>query len=873
MMDRKPYQIAALDTLTRFARRAAEIGPHRAFAQIASHEPAYRDQGFGGTPYLCLRLPTGGGKTVLAADAIPVLRQFAGQDYPLTLWLVPSKAILDQTAATLRDPQHPYRERLNAQFGIDRVRVLSLEDATGILPQEVHQKALIVVCTTQALRVDKMDTRKVYAGHEGLDATFERLTAAPDMDTDEQGRVLASFVNLCRAWPPLVIVDEAHNARTSLSFDTLKRFAPAFILELTATPAADPKSGSNVLVRVSARELRDATMIKLPVVVTEYGGDWTATIAGAVRERAMLEDLARQDGRGIRPIALYQAERKDGTVTPETIRAHLIENEDIAEDEIAIATGTQRGIDGVDLFLPGCKIRHIITVQALKEGWDCAWAYVLCSVANIRSPKDIEQLLGRVLRMPNAQASRFDPLNRAYAHVTHGAFQTTAKQLRDALVTLGFDRDQAQEAVQTPFHFDEDDDLLAVRRGTSVVLPGAPPNLDGLPGSDLAGIAITRQSAESTTLRIQPEAPPEAIDRLCERLPANQRQPVRDAYRQAVALRCPAERGETLTLPLLAWRQEELILGEATAEELRHHGRFSARDCPPHDCDWSNDRQATTSEIDADAAGHLRISEATINLLPQRALSEQLDRDWLVYWLARECRRTDTTEPDMIAYLTGWITHLEQTHGLDALRVHKYRLQGRLTQCLDQCALKAAERGLSNLFDFQDGADSPLTIAPEVFVGFRPETDYRPTKPLRGRVFRKHLYPVVGEMNRPETDVAAVLDSLPEVEVWLRNLDRHPRSFRLPCPSEHGDWFYPDFLGRLTDTRLLVTEYKGGYLEPFDSRKRQMGLAWQRAMNGRGVFLWIGDSAETSRGRSIAQQIQDGLRGGGARIGPRGYQS
>jgi len=396
------------------------------------------------------------------------------------------------------------------------------------------------------------------------------------MDTDEQGRVLASFVNLCRAWPPLVIVDEAHNARTPLSFDTLKRFAPAFILELTATPATDPKSGSNVLVGVSARELRDATMIKLPVVVTEYGGDWTATVAGAVRERAMLEDLARQDGRGIRPIALYQAERKDGTVTPEAIRTHLIQNEGIAEDEIA----------------------------------------------------------------------------------------------------------------------------------------------------------ITRQSAQSTTLCIQPDASPAAIDRLCERLPANQRQPVRDAYRQAVALRCPAERGETLTLPLLAWRQDDLILGEATAEELRHHGRFSARDCPPHDCDWSNDRQATTSEIDADAAGHLGISDARIRPVPQRALGEQWDRDWLVY--------------------------------------------------------------------------------------------------------------------------------------WLRNMDRHPRSFRLPCPSAHGDWFYPDFLGRLTDTRLLVMEYKGGYLEPFDSRKRQMGLAWQRAMNGQGVFLWIGDSAETSRGRSIAQQIQAGLRGGWA---------
>ena len=128
--------------------------------------------------------------------------------------------------------------------------------------------ALNLVSTTQALRVDKTDTRKVYAGHEGLDATFERLTAVPDMDTDEQGRVLASFVNLCRAWPPLVIVDEAHNARTPLSFDTLKRFAPAFILELTATPAADPKSGSNVLVRVSARELRDATMGPMPMSPT-----------------------------------------------------------------------------------------------------------------------------------------------------------------------------------------------------------------------------------------------------------------------------------------------------------------------------------------------------------------------------------------------------------------------------------------------------------------------------------------------------------------------------------------------------------------------------------------------------------------------------
>jgi type III restriction enzyme len=631
-VDRKRYQDETLATLARFATRAREVGPHRAFSETAPREAAYADQGFGPTPYVCLRLPTGGGKSVLGADAIPLLRRYAEQDYPLTLWLVPSKAILEQTAGTLRDPQHPYRERINAQFGIDRVRVLRLDEVTDILPQDLHQKALIVVTTTQALRVDKTDTRKVYAPHEQLDPTFERIQAehpaTAELERDEEGRVLASFVNVCRAWRPLVIVDEAHNARTPLSFETLKRFSPAFILELTATPASGKGNASNVLVRVSARELRDDNMIKLPVVVTEYGGDWRSTIAGAVQRRAALEGLSQQDGRGIRPITLYQAERKDGEVTPEVTRTHLIEQEGIPAEQVAIATGTQRGIEGMDLFAADCPIRHIITVQALKEGWDCSWAYVLCSVANIRSAKDIEQLLGRVLRMPNARASAFDPLNRAYAHVTHGQFQSTEAKPKDALVTLGFDRAQAQEAIQTPFDFgDTDDDLLAEQRGTKVTLPGPPLNLDGLPGDALEGISITAQDDKGTTLRIEPNATDAVVERLCERLPAHQREPVRRAYREAQKQRCPAELGDSLRVPLLAWRQGDLILGEATTAELREHARFSVRDCPPQDCTWAPANQATSSEIDADGTGRLRIGADSVREITQPSLSAQMDRD------------------------------------------------------------------------------------------------------------------------------------------------------------------------------------------------------------------------------------------------------
>jgi type III restriction enzyme len=215
----------------------------------------------------------------------------------------------------------------------------------------------------------------------------------------------------------------------------------------------------------------------------------------------------------------------------------------------------------------------------------------------------------------------------------------------------------------------------------------------------------------------------------------------------------------------------------------------------------------------------------------------------------------------MIAFLTRWVGALEQRHGLPALMVHKFRLQTRVDEFLGQCAAKTARRGLQGLFAADTAAPSPLAVVPEVFAEFSASTDYRPTRPLRGRTFKKHLYPLVGEMNKPELDLAVVLDTLPEVAVWLRNMDRHPRSFRLPYPSDAGDWFYPDFLARLTDARVAVIEYKGKHLEPADEGKRQIGLAWERATQGKGLFLWIGDSGDTAHGRGIGQQVQEALKG------------
>lgn len=105
-------------------------------------------------------------------------------------------------------------------------------------------------------------------------------------------------------------------------------------------------------------------------------------------------------------------------MTVEALKTHLVEVEQIAPERIAVATGDQRELDGINLFDPKCPIEYVITVEALKEGWDCSFAYVFCSVQNIGSATDAEQLLGRVLRMPYARRRKADALNRAYAHVS-----------------------------------------------------------------------------------------------------------------------------------------------------------------------------------------------------------------------------------------------------------------------------------------------------------------------------------------------------------------------------------------------------------------------------------------------------------------------
>ena len=123
-----------------------------------------------------------------------------------------------------------------------------------------------------------------------------------------------------------------------------------------------------------------------------------------------------KDKEYIRPIALFQAEpdRDSNSITVDRIKEYLIKEKKIREDEVAIKISGRDDLKNNNLFAKNCKIRYIITISALAEGWDCSFAYVLVSVSNLESKVAVEQIIGRIMRMPFAQKRINENLNKSY---------------------------------------------------------------------------------------------------------------------------------------------------------------------------------------------------------------------------------------------------------------------------------------------------------------------------------------------------------------------------------------------------------------------------------------------------------------------------
>lgn len=886
-MKLKPYQSDTLAVLRRFLEEARVAGPKNAYHTItkapeqAKRLGRYRADysaldGLPGAPYVCLRLPTGGGKTILAAHAIGVARDaWVEKDYPLVLWLVPSNTIRLQTAEALRNTRHPYRQALDEQFE-GRVRVFDIADFTTIRPQDIRDNACIVVGTIQTLRVSNTEGRKVYAHNENMEPHFSAVAKNMpgleqiDGSTEATGNPRYSFANLLHVHRPLMIVDEAHNAVTGLTREMQVRVNPCAIIEFTATP----RFNSNILHSVTAQELKAAEMIKLPIILAEHDS-WQTAVSGAIASRAALSKAAGGEADYIRPIVLFQAQPRNQEVTYEVLKKYLVEVEQIPDARIAIATGEQRELDGIDLFDPKSKIEFIITVEALKEGWDCSFAYVFCSVSRIQSATDVEQLLGRVLRMPYARRRKVDDLNRAYAHVSEPSFGAAASALADKLVAMGFDEDEAKDVIEPAQGHLDDTGLFAQRerpapvfRHTVAATPVESAALASVGKNE--GVSVVAMDGGTVEIAVTGRVAPELEAAIAAAMPGPARQGFAEAVRRYRAeikdQLTPAEQGETFLVPrLVSEIQGSFEFADADMFMEFHDWSLASHPARLDEAAFAIRETARSFEIDVDGN---RVAWQFATEDEQLALDVDVE-GWspqnLVLWLDRQLRQPDINQSDLLKWLTdaiGYLVGSRKIH-IAALMRTKFILARKLRECLATARL-AEQRAVYQRYLF--APEARVQVSFDNGFAFR-DGMYRDVKKSRGGHWkpRKHflgaegLPAFDGVEGGEEVQCAQAIDSLSEVKFWLRNVAKHPESFWLPTADGK---FYPDFVALLQDGRVMVIEYKGALLAGSGvddtNEKRAIGQLWEQSSVGKGLFVVV---EKQLRDRDMRGQLMDKILG------------
>ena len=422
-------------------------------------------------PHVCMKIPTGGGKTLLGVEALRHMKIRTG----LVLWIVPTKAIYRQTWDTFRDKDHPYYHVLKHASG-GNLKLLQKQDIFTL--QDVQQNLCVMVFSLHAAnrQKEKDEFLKIYRNNSGdmsffpveddTEANQKLLEKYPDLDTNEVDQqeqsynaigtenvqIKRSLSNVFKLLRPTVILDEAHKAYGSKDAaieyqqcaETVNRFNPRFVLELTATP----KVGiSNILVNTSGLALKSEEMIKLPIQLRNFPYRWKHTLAKTKEQREQLEKVAeqyrREENRYIRPIALIRVERtgkdqQDGKkVHAEDVRTELINVLKVPPEEIKVKSSNQDELSGIDLMSDECPVRYIITKDALKEGWDCPFAYILALLDTTTAQTAMTQMVGRVLRQPYAHATNYPELNSCYIYCYNQDVKTSIEKVKQGLEDVG----------------------------------------------------------------------------------------------------------------------------------------------------------------------------------------------------------------------------------------------------------------------------------------------------------------------------------------------------------------------------------------------------------------------------------------------------
>lgn len=881
-MELKAYQKDIIADLKRYLEIMQEQKNYlKAFALFWEEKSApslgkYQDL-LPGVPNLCFKVPTGGGKTLLACASLSAI--FAAlplQKIKAVVWLVPSEAILTQTLKALKDPRHPYRQKIDADFN-GRVSVYSKQEllnGQNFNPTVINEQLSIMVLSYDSFRSSNREGLKAYKENSNL-AIFTKVLGTPENPIDKADET--ALFQIINQLNPVIIVDESHHARTKLSWEMLQNFNPAFVLDLTATP----KKESNIISYTDAIQLKKEHMVKLPVIV--YNRDRQEDVLiDAIDLRRNLEEIAQKQqeatGRYIRPIVLFQAQPKgkEEAATFEKLRQKLVEA-GIPAEEIAIRTSEVNELKNVDLLSPKCKIRFIITVNALKEGWDCPFAYILASLANRTSQIDVEQILGRILRLPYTAANIEKPLNMSYVLTSSENFQETIKRIVKGLNDAGFSDEDYRLSNQVALSaaqatgqmtmsltlpdLPQAETVTDIQTGTLATEENDEEFFEGFGYFDSASVseALERRQAEkvaaatsgeeqakSQALLMLEEASrasrsyDEALENAAKNNFSLGKVPAREVRAQVKAYPVKAkfrEDIENLRLPQFFLKIPEGSLFEQDGEA------FLERESLVKGISFKQENICIDFEDDRDEIMQIDVIEGEGGL-PKALMMKSND-------VAIFKEYFDSLPPERrIAYCKAIILekinrlnmvsskHLEEYIGrivasmtrdqLSSLEKNPLRYADKIKQTIQDILAKRYKKAFNTQLAAGKIVCHPAYQLPIAIAPTRVTSAYAHS-----------LYKAEEEMNSLETDLVLRLTNLNNIRWWHRNLAN--TGFFINGFTKH----YPDFIIKTENEHVILVETKGEHLANEDSKlKINLGRSWSAAAGDKFKYFMVFADAE-----------------------------
>lgn len=785
--------------------------------------PRYNDS-IEAVPHVCMKVPTGGGKTFMACASVKRIFNALPIGKPqIVIWLVPSDSILTQTIRNLSNVNHPYRLKLDQDFA-GRVGVYTKEmllNGQNFSPDTVREMLTICIMSYSSLRINSRnrDVRKVYQENGNLFRFAEYFKDEEALLADTPDTAL---IQVLRHLEPVVIVDESHNAGSALSTEMLNNLNPSFVLDLTATP----RHNSNIISYVDARELKEENMVKLPVVVYNRTSRQSVIqdaiqLRGSIEQEAIAAEAA--GGKYIRPIVLFQAQPRtgDNSDTFDKIKSMLI-NMGIPEEQIAVKTSDVDDLKGQDLMRRDCPIRYIITVNALKEGWDCPFAYILASLANRTSTVDVEQILGRILRQPYAMQHTSPLLNTSYVLTNSVDFHSTLEKIVVGLNKAGFSRKDYRigEAVEVPQAPVRPEAVQA-----EIPLETQPMETDTFGDINVQEVKTalenTAPAATAVSAMVQ-EAARQAADytaavempddgfiggELGDMLTQNAIQ----AYlaKEASALRVP--QFFLRSVPDLFGDEFELLEPENLSEGFSLAGqdaqvRFELATGEMYRVDVEENGEAVPKYKRASSELNEYIRRRLAQLPPEQKV--QNCTNMLYAQINRNNRYAASEINDYVRRIVGGMTEDELAAMETAIPTYAAKIQEKIKGLEEAYREALFLRWLdAGKIVCRDSYALPRVITPAETTDAIPKSLYEAEK---------------DDMNNGEHELIDAVVALGNVKWWHRIIDR--KGFRLNGYINH----YPDFMVMTNSGKLVLIEYKGDDRDNSDSeRKLKLGRKWQ----------------------------------------------